>query len=57
MKQKTILFFDTETTGVPKDYKLHYTAVNNFPRIVQLSWIVYRGIDEFSSSDMIIKPD
>jgi DNA polymerase-3 subunit epsilon len=53
---KTYLFFDTETTGLPKDYKLHYSVIKNWPQIVQLSWVIYRDNEEISGSDMIIKP-
>ncbi len=35
-----ILFFDTETTGVPKDYKASYEDVDNWPRVIQLAWIL-----------------
>lgn len=35
-----ILFFDTETTGVPRDYKASVTDSENWPRLVQLGWIV-----------------
>ena len=34
------LFFDTETTGLPKDYRLPSSAINNWPRLIQLSWIM-----------------
>lgn len=55
---KTYLFFDTETTGVPLNYKAHYTDTNNFPRIVQLSWLLYNDLEEeISFSDHIIKPE
>ncbi len=33
------LFFDTETTGLPKNWKAPVTDVNNWPRLVQLAWI------------------
>ena len=33
---KTILFFDTETTGLPVDYKATYANVNNWPRLCGL---------------------
>ncbi|MCQ2159700.1 MAG: leucine-rich repeat protein [Bacteroidales bacterium] len=33
------LFFDTETTGLPRDYKAPSTSTNNWPRMVQLSWV------------------
>ncbi|MBL7988896.1 MAG: 3'-5' exonuclease [Chlorobi bacterium] len=35
-----IIFFDTETTGLPKNYKAPATDVENWPRIVELSWTV-----------------
>lgn len=34
------LFFDTETTGLPVDYKAPYIDSLNWPRIVQLSWLI-----------------
>jgi DNA polymerase-3 subunit epsilon len=35
------LFFDTETTGTPKNYKAKMTDLNNWPRIIQLAAIMY----------------
>lgn len=40
VENKHILFFDTETTGLPKNYKLHYTETDNWPRLVQLAYIL-----------------
>lgn len=34
------LFFDTETTGVPKNYKAPASDVDNWPRMVQLAFIL-----------------
>ncbi len=34
------LFFDTETTGVPKNWKAPVTDLNNWPRLVQIAWIL-----------------
>ncbi len=52
------LFFDTETTGVPRNYKAPITDVNNWPRMVQIAWIVYdsnkKRIDQ---QEFIIKPE
>lgn len=52
------LFFDTETTGLPADYKAPDTAVDNWPRLVQLSFILQEHEaappQEF---DFIVKPD
>lgn len=35
------LFFDTETTGLPKNYKAPVTDIINWPRMVQLAWQIY----------------
>lgn len=34
------LFFDTETTGIPLNYNAPTSDSSNWPRLVQLSWIV-----------------
>ena len=34
------LFFDTETTGLPRRWNAPVTDVDNWPRLVQLAWIV-----------------
>lgn len=34
------LFFDTETTGIPRDYQASCTDSENWPRLVQLGWIL-----------------
>ncbi|TXF84725.1 3'-5' exonuclease [Neolewinella aurantiaca] len=34
------LFFDTETTGLPKDWKAPSSATNNWPRMVQIAWVL-----------------
>ena len=52
------LFFDTETTGLPKDWKAPVTNLENWPRLVQLAYLLYS--DEgllVSKSDFIIRPD
>ncbi|KAF0237889.1 MAG: DNA polymerase III subunit [Prolixibacteraceae bacterium] len=35
------LFFDTETTGLPKNWKAPVTDLNNWPRLVQLAYLLY----------------
>ena len=35
------LFFDTETTGTPKNYNASAKDVANWPRIIQLAWAQY----------------
>lgn len=52
------LFFDTETTGLSIDYKLPSSCTSNWPRLVQLSWIVTdRLCNVIKQEDYIIYPD
>ena len=53
-----ILFFDTETTGLPKNWKAPVTDIDNWPRIIQMAWLITdehgNEIDRYKS---LIKPD
>ena len=52
------LFFDTETNGLPRDYKASVNDVENWPRMVQLAWQVYNERGELQKSESyIIKPE
>ncbi len=52
------LFFDTETTGLPKNWESPVTDVDNWPRLVQIAWIEYDAEEkEVSRQNYIIKPD
>jgi DNA polymerase III subunit epsilon len=52
------LFFDTETTGLPRNYKAPASDVANWPRLVQLAYLLYDGEgSKLSEGDFIIKPD
>ena len=52
------LFFDTETTGLPKSWKASVTDLNNWPRLVQLAYLLYdRNGNKISGGDFIIKPE
>lgn len=52
------LFFDTETTGLPKCWNAPVTDVDNWPRLVQLAWMVYDGQGQLlKSRDVIVRPD
>jgi DNA polymerase III epsilon subunit-like protein len=52
------LFFDTETTGLPKNWKAPVTDLKNWPRLVQLAYLVYdKSGNMISGGDYIIKPD
>ena len=55
---KKLLFFDTETTGLPNDWNAPSSDVTNWPRIVQISWIVsnVRG-QIISKQNYIVKPE
>lgn len=53
-----ILFFDTETTGLPLDYDEPYTNIENWTRLVQLSWITEdTDTKEKKENDFIIRPE
>ena len=55
---KTFILFDTETIGLPKDYKAPASADDNYPRLVQLSWLVVDSeLNIISENDYIIEPD
>ena len=52
------LFFDTETTGLPHDYEAPASDTMNWPRMVQLSWILTDNQGNvLSVHDCIIRPD
>lgn len=52
------LFFDTETTGLPLNRKAPVSDLNNWPRMVQLAWLLYDGNgNKISGKDYIIKPE
>lgn len=52
------LIFDTETTGLPKNWKAPITDSDNWPRMVQLAWQLHdeRGA-LVSSGNYIVRPD
>ncbi|RLD89514.1 MAG: DNA polymerase III subunit alpha, partial [Bacteroidetes bacterium] len=52
------LIFDTETTGLPRNYNAPLTDFDNWPRVIQLAWQVHdeQG-DLVEVQNFIIKPD
>ncbi|WP_194777045.1 DNA polymerase III subunit alpha [Pararhodonellum marinum] len=52
------LIFDTETTGLPRDYNAPIHDLENWPRLVQLAWQLHdeRG-KLLSNHNFIIKPE
>lgn len=58
MDRELYLFFDTETTGLPLDYNAPSTDLLNWPRLVQISWIVSDNNGFIITKDNhIIKPN
>jgi len=52
------LFFDTETTGLPLRYNAPLERLNNWPRLVQIAWLMYDKNEEcLFEKDYIIKPN
>ena len=52
------LFFDTETAGLPRNRKAPVSDLNNWPRLVQIAWLLYDNSGSpVKSSDYIIKPE
>jgi len=52
------LFFDTETTGLPLNWKAPVTDLNNWPRLVQIAWLQYdKDGNKIGGNSYIIKPE
>jgi len=52
------LFFDTETNGLPKNFKAPATDLDNWPRVIQLAWQLYDEDENLISENCtLIKPD
>ncbi|MBM3916356.1 MAG: DNA polymerase III subunit alpha [Sphingomonadales bacterium] len=52
------LIFDTETTGLPRNFNAPITDLDNWPRVVQLAWQLHDEAGELvSQQDFIIQPD
>lgn len=52
------LFFDTETTGLPKKWNAPISDFDNWPRLVQIAWLMY-GLDgkKIKGKNYIIRPE
>ena len=52
------LIFDTETTGLPKNWKAPITDTDNWPRCIQIAWQLHDEMGELiEDQNYIIKPD
>lgn len=51
------LFFDTETTGLPRNYNAPITDLSNWPRLVQLAYLLFdEEGKKIAGRDAIVKP-
>jgi DNA polymerase III subunit epsilon len=52
------LFFDTETTGLPKSWKAPVSDLGNWPHVVQIAWALFdESGTQIAFHDHIIKPE
>jgi DNA polymerase-3 subunit alpha len=52
------LIFDTETTGLPRNYNAPLSDSDNWPRVVQIAWQLHDVKGNLISADsIIVKPD
>lgn len=52
------LIFDTETTGLPRDFNAPITDTDNWPRCVQIAWQLHDEMGNLiEQKDFLIKPD
>lgn len=55
--KRMYIFFDTETTGLPRNFNAPSSDTDNWPRLVQLSWILEDETrKKISEGDCIIYP-
>ncbi len=53
-----ILIFDTETTGLPRDYNAPLSDSDNWPRLVQLAWQLHTPEGKLvNRGNLIVRPD
>ena len=58
MLKGSILFFGIECTGIPRNYIAPITESDNWPRLVQLAWIMAdKNGNVLKKKSVIIKPD
>ncbi len=52
------LIFDTETTGLPKNWNLPYTHTDNWPRCIQIAWQLHDEMGNvLEHQDYLVKPE
>lgn len=57
-KPNMLLFFDTETTGIPRNWKAPVSDTKNWSRMIQLAWLLFDNEGNLiDQSNRVIKPD
>ena len=52
------LFFDTETSGLPVNYRAPLSDLPNWPRLVQIAWVLAdEEGNEVSGTEYIVRPE
>src|SRR5690606_34864697 len=52
------IIFDTETTGLPRNWNAPITDTDNWPRVVQIAWQLHDDMGRLiEHKDYLIKPD
>ncbi len=52
------LIFDTETTGLPKNWNAPYTDTDNWPRCIQIAWQLHDEMGNLvEAQDYLVRPD
>src|SRR5690554_1174255 len=52
------IIFDTETTGLPKDFNAPITDVDNWPRCIQIAWQLHDEMGRvIEHQDYLVKPE
>lgn len=52
------IFFDTETTGLPRNWTASVDDLENWPRVVQVAWARYDARNRsIGTTSFIVKPD
>lgn len=55
---KVLLFIDTETNGLPVNFKASATDVDNWPRVVQVAWAAVRTDGtRIGQTEYILRPE
>lgn len=52
------IIFDTETTGLPRDFNAPVTDTSNWPRVVQIAWQLHDDMGRLvENKDFLVRPD